>query len=166
MDMRGLEGHLAAANEQVKALTLCMSAMKETNETILAQKERELFVLKGELATATKELKVMRVRDMELKDSLGKAHEEDLGLTAQTVALTRESALLAQEFEEVKAAWALERTSLQAITGRHEGFAAEARLEVERLKAELAAAKKEVEEARLRQLSPGKTGRAQGSGER
>ena len=75
MDMRGLEGHLAAANEQVKVLTLCMSAMKETNETILAQKERELFVLKGKLATATKELKAMRVRDMELKDSLGKAHE-------------------------------------------------------------------------------------------
>lgn len=46
---------------------------------------------KGELATATKELKAMRVREMELKDSLGKAHKEDLGLNAQTVAQTRKS---------------------------------------------------------------------------
>ena len=41
----------------------------------------------------------------------------------------------------------------------HEGVEAAARLEVERLKGELA-----VEEARLRQLSPDKAGRAQGSG--
>ena len=50
--------------------------MQETNATTLAQKVRELFMSKGELATATKELKAMRVREMELKDSLGKAHEK------------------------------------------------------------------------------------------
>ena len=81
-----------------------MSKMQETNATTLAQKERDLFVSKGELATATKELKAMRVREMELKYSLGNAHEEDLGLNAQTVALTRKSGLLAQELDEVKVA--------------------------------------------------------------
>jgi hypothetical protein len=79
--------HLAAAKEQIESLTFCMFKMQETNETTLAQKERELFVSKGELATATKEVKAMRVREMELKDSLSKAHEEDLGLNAQAVLL-------------------------------------------------------------------------------
>jgi aspartokinase len=78
MDMRDLEDHLAAANEQVEELTFCMSKMQETNESTLSKKELEFFVSKGELVTA----RAMRVREMELKDSLGKAHEEDLGLNA------------------------------------------------------------------------------------
>lgn len=73
----------------------------------------------------------MRVQEMELKDSLGKAHKEDLGLNAQAVSQTRKSGLLALELNKVKVAWALERTSLQAIAGRNEGVATEARLAVE-----------------------------------
>ncbi len=53
---------------------------------------------------------------------------------------------------------------MRANATHHEGVRATARLEVERLKGELAAAKLAVEEARLRQLSPDKAGRAQGSG--
>jgi hypothetical protein len=79
-------------------------------------------------------------------------------------ALTRKSDLLTQELEDGKASWALKRTSLRANATHHEGVGAAARLEVERLKGELAAAKLAVEEARLRQLSPDKAGRAQGSG--
>ena len=58
--------------------------MQETNATTLAKKERDLFVSKSELAAATKELGALKVRD---QDSLGKAHEEDLWLNAQTVVL-------------------------------------------------------------------------------
>ena len=61
--------------------------MQETNATTLAKKERDLFVSKSELAAATKELGALKVREIELQDSLGKAHEEDLRLNAQAVVL-------------------------------------------------------------------------------
>ena len=56
------------------------------------------------------------------------------------------------------------RTHIVEGSTHHEGVGAAARLEVERLRGELAAALLEVGEARLRQLSPDKAGRAQGSG--
>jgi len=89
MDMRGLEEKLAAANEQAGALTVCSAAMQETSKTQLAQKERELLLSTCELASVTKEFKAMQVRELKLRDSLGKAHEEDLGLNAQVADLTR-----------------------------------------------------------------------------
>ena len=57
----------------------------------------------------TKELRAMQVREIELRDSLGKAHEEDRGLNAQAVVLNCKSEKLAREVDEVKAVWALER---------------------------------------------------------
>ena len=50
----------------------------------------------------------MQVRELELRDSLGRAHEVDLGLNVQVAVLTRKSDLLAQELEDGKASWALE----------------------------------------------------------
>ena len=50
------------------------------------------------------------------------------------MALTCKSELLALQLDEVQAAWALERTLLQTMAGRHEGVTAEAKSEVERLK--------------------------------
>jgi len=108
-DMRGLEEQLAAANEQAGALTVCLAAMQETAKTKLAQKERELLLSTSELASATKELKAMEVRELKLRDSLGRANAEDLGLSAQVAALTHKSDLLAQELADSKASWALER---------------------------------------------------------
>ena len=67
------------------------------------------------------------------------------------MALTCKSELLALQLDEVQAAWALERTLLQTMAGRHEGVTAEAKSEVERLKGELAWAKKKVYPG---QLSP------------
>ena len=89
VDMQGLEEQLAAANEQAGALTVCLAAMQETAKTQLAQKERELLLATSELASVTKEFKAMQVRELKLRDSLGKAHEEDLGLNAQVADLTR-----------------------------------------------------------------------------
>ena len=106
----------------------------------------------------------MQVRELELRDSLGRAHDVDLGLNAQVAVLTRKSDLLAQELEDGKASWALERISLRATATHHEGVGAAAKLEVERLRGELAAALLELGEARLRQLSQDIAGRAQGSG--
>ena len=68
----------------------------------------------------------MQVRELELRDSLGRAHEVDLGLNAKVSVLTRKSDLLAQELEDSKASWALERTSLRAplitrVSGRQPG---------------------------------------------
>ena len=103
MDMRGLEEKLAAANEQAGALTVCLAAMQETAKTQLAHKERELLLLTSELTSVTKEFKAMRVRELELRDSLGRAHEEDLGLNAQVADLTRKSDLQAHELEDSKA---------------------------------------------------------------
>ena len=125
-DMRGLEEKLAAANEQAGALTICLSAMQETARTQLAQKERELLLSISELASVNKEFKAMQVRELELRDSLGRAHEVDLGLNAKVSVLTRKSDLLAQELEDSKASWALERTSLRAphitrVSGRQPG---------------------------------------------
>ena len=76
----------------------------------------------------------MQVWELELRDSLGRAHEVDLGLNAQVLVLTRKSDLLAQELDDGKASWALERTSLRANATHHEGVGAAARLEVERLR--------------------------------
>ncbi len=163
-DMRGLEEQLAAANEQAGALKVCLTAMQETAKTKLAQKERELLLSTSELASATKELKAMKVRELELRDSLGRANAEALGLSAQVAALSHKSDLLAQELADSKASWALERASLRANAAHHEGVGATASLEVESLRGELAAAKLATEEARLRQLSPEKAGRVQGSG--
>ena len=53
---------------------------------------------------------------------------------------------------------------MRANATHHEGVGASARLEVERLREDLAAALLEVGELWLRQLSPDKVGRAQGSG--
>jgi len=119
MDMRGLEEKLAAANEQAGTLTVCLAAMQETAKTRLAQKERELLLSASELASVTKEFKAMQVRELEIRDSLGRAHEEDLGLNARVADLTRKSDLLAS--------WALERTSLRANATHHEGVGAAAR---------------------------------------
>jgi hypothetical protein len=119
MDMRGLEVKLAAANEQAGALTVCLAAMQETAKTRLAQKERELLLSASELASVTKEFTAMQVRELEIRDSLGRAHEEDLGLNARVADLTRKSDLLAS--------WALERTSLRANATHHEGVGAAAR---------------------------------------
>jgi hypothetical protein len=119
MDMRGLEEKLAAANEQAGALTVCLAAMQETAKTQLAHKERELLLSTSELTSVTKEFKAMQVRELELRDSLGRAHEEDLGLNARVADLTRKSDLLAS--------WALERTSLRANATHHEGVGAAAR---------------------------------------
>ncbi len=163
-DMRGLEDQLAAATEQAGALTVCLAAMQETAKIQLAQKERELLLSTAELASATKELKAMKVRELELRDSLGRANAEDLELNAQVAALTHKSDLLAQEVADSKASWALERASLRANVTHHEGVGATATLEVENLRGELAAAKLATEEARLQQLSPEKAGRGQGSG--
>ena len=112
-DMWGWEEKLAAANEQ---------------------NERELLLSTREFASVTKEFKAMQMRELELKDSLGRAHELDLELNAQVVVLTRKLDLLAQELEDGKASWALERTSLRANATHHEGVGAAARLEVERLR--------------------------------
>ena len=73
----------------------------------------------------------MQVRELELRDSLGQAHEMDLGLNAKVSVLTRKSDLLAQELEDDKALWALEHMSLRATATHHE---AAAKLEVERLR--------------------------------
>ena len=127
MDMRGLEEKLAAANEQAGALTVCLAAMQETAKTQLAQKERELLLATSELASVTKEFKEMQVQELELRDSLGRAHEEDLGLNAKVADLTRKSDLLAHELEDGKASWALERASLRANATHHEGVGAAAR---------------------------------------
>ncbi len=70
--MRGLEEQLTAANEQAGALTVCLSAMQETAKTQLAQKGRELLLSTSELALVTKEVKAMKVRELELRDSLGR----------------------------------------------------------------------------------------------
>jgi len=98
--------------------------MQETARTQLAQKERELLLSTSELASVTKEFKAMQVRELELRDSLGRAHEEDLELNAQVAALTRKSDLLTQELEDGKESWALKRTSLRAnarVSGRQPG---------------------------------------------
>ena len=87
-DMRGLEDQLAAATEQTGALTVCLAAMQETAKIQLAQKERELLLSTAELVSATKELKAMKVQELELRGSLGRANAEDLGLNAQMTALT------------------------------------------------------------------------------
>ena len=79
-DMRGLEDQLAAATEQAGALTVCLAAMQETAKIQLAQKERELLLSTAELVSATKELKALKVQELELRDSLGRANAEDLGL--------------------------------------------------------------------------------------
>jgi len=105
----------------------------------------------------------MKVQELELRGSLGRANAEDLGLNAQVAALTHKSDLLAQEVADSKASWALERASLKANVTHHEGVGATASLEVENLRGELAAAKLATEEARLQQLSPEKAGRGQGS---
>jgi hypothetical protein len=112
VDMQGLEEQLAAANEQAGALTVCLAAMQETAKTQLAQKERELL-----LATSELEFKAMQVQELELRDSFGRAHEEDLGLNAKVADLTRKSDLLAHELEDGKASWALERASLRLADG-------------------------------------------------
>jgi len=120
-DMRGLGEQLAAANEQAGALTVCLAAMQETAKTQLAQKGRELLLSTSELALVTKEVKAMKVRELELRDSLGRANAEDLGLNAQVAALTHKSDVLAQELADGKASWALERISLRAVVTHHEG---------------------------------------------
>jgi len=51
----------------------------------------------------------MEVRELKLRDSLGRANAEDLGLSAQVAALTHKSDLLAQGLADSKASWALER---------------------------------------------------------
>jgi hypothetical protein len=51
--------------------------------------------------------------------------------------------------DEVKATWAIERSTLQAMAEHHKTLTLT-------LRGELAVAKREVEEARLRQLSPEK----------
>ena len=130
--------------------------MQETARTQLVQKERELLLSTSKLASVTKELKAMKARELELRDSLGRANAEDLELSAQVAALTHKSDLLAQELADSKASWALERTSLRANATHHEGVGATATLKVERLRGEQAAAKLAMEEARLRQLSPEK----------
>ncbi len=103
------------------------------------------------------------MQELELRDSLGRANAEDLGLSAQVATLTHKSDLLAQEVADSKASWALERASLRANVTHHEGSGATASLEVKNLMGELAAAKLATEEARLQQLSPEKAGRGQGS---
>jgi len=108
--------------------------MQETAKTQLAQKERELLLATSELASVTKELKALKVRELELRDSLGRANAEDLGLSAQVAVLTHKSDLLAQELADSKASWAVERISLRADATHHEGVEASASLEVERLR--------------------------------
>jgi len=131
--------------------------MHETAGTQLAQKERELLMSTNELASVTKELKAMQVRELELRDTLGRAHEVDLGLNAQMAVLTHKSDLLAQELEDGKASWTLERTSLRANATHHEVRGGETKGGTSRGKAGSGG-------AMLRLLSPDRAGRAQGSG--
>ena len=107
----------------------------------------------------------MQVRELELRDSLGRAHEMDLGLNAKVSVLTRKSDLLAQELEDGKTSWALERISLRANATHHEGRGrGGSQVRSRETKGEIAAALLELGEARLRQLSPDIAGRAPGSG--
>jgi hypothetical protein len=81
----------------------------------------------------------------------------DLGLNAQMAVLTHKSDLLAQELEDGKASWTLERTSLRANATHHEVRGGETKGGTSRGKAGSGG-------AMLRLLSPDRAGRAQGSG--
>jgi len=96
-------------------MTLYLSAMQETAS---AEREGALTVDKR---VGIGNQGIQGNGELELRDSLGRAHEEDLGLNAQVAALTRKSDLLTQELEDGKASWTLKRTSLRANATHHEG---------------------------------------------
>lgn len=136
-----------------------MSRINETHTSAVASKERDLIASQVELAAANNKLGALKVREMELQDALGRAHEEDHRPCTQEM-----SELLGRDKDETTAAWARERATLQATAGHHESNAVKARKEAERLRGELAAAKLELEEAKLRLISPNAAGNAPGSG--
>jgi hypothetical protein len=72
-----------------------MSRIQEANATALEKKERDLVVSQGQCVR-------LKVREMDLEDSLSKVDEEDLRLHAQEVVVTRKSELLPHELNGSK----------------------------------------------------------------